>query len=222
MIVFKGNKRLFDKIIDEDNTSTLSEHIISIYGVTSYVDISNTILNIVAFSAGSANATININNLGNIPIKEFNQEGQLIFVKDNWILEGQIYTIMYRNGNFILLSNNLNNLNNTYKIPEEILTLTSSSTSADIETAFDNNESEFIENIVNKKDTIILGENLKINVNYSIKEIDTTTIEITLEFIHNGNYYKQVYSINSVTEVITGVIVETVDLLSLNTNNINS
>lgn len=222
MIVFKGNKRLFDKIIDEDNTSTLSEHIISIYGVTSYVDISNTILNIVAFSAGSANATININNLGNIPIKEFNQEGQLIFVKDNWILEGQIYTIMYRNGNFILLSNNLNNLDNTYKIPEEILTLTSSSTSADIETAFDNNESEFIENIVNKKDTIILGENLKINVNYSIKEIDTTTIEITLEFIHNGNYYKQVYSINSVTEVITGVIVETVDLLSLNTNNINS
>lgn len=222
MIVFKGNKRLFDKIIDEDNTSTLSEHIISIYGVTSYVDISNTILNIVAFSAGSANATININNLGNIPIKEFNQEGQLIFVKDNWILEGQIYTIMYRNGNFILLSNNLNNLDNTYKIPEEILTLTSSSTSADIETAFDNNESEFIENIVNKKDIIILGENLKINVNYSIKEIDTTTIEITLEFIHNGNYYKQVYSINSVTEVITGVIVETVDLLSLNTNNINS
>ena len=27
MIVFKGNKRLFDKIIDENNTSTLSEHI---------------------------------------------------------------------------------------------------------------------------------------------------------------------------------------------------
>lgn len=222
MVVFKGTQRIFDKIIEEDSTSTSQNRVISLYGVTSYEDIAEVAIQVISSFRGEVSTNIKINNLGSLPLKMLNKDGIELLVEDNWVVPNQVYTIMYKNGSFILLSYNFYNINYTYELPEDILTLTSSSTSADIENIFDGNELEFIENILNRKNMIISGKNLRIDINYSIKEIDTTTIEITLEFIHNGNYYKQVYSINSVTEVITGVIVETVDLLSLNTNNINS
>lgn len=218
MVVFKGTQRIFDKIIEEDSTSTIQNRIISLYGVTSYEDIANVTIQVISSFEGKALTNIKINDLGFLPLKMLDKNGIEIMVEDNWVIPNQVYTIMYRNNSFLLLSGNLNNSNNTYEIPGEIITLTSSSTTADINTIFDSNESEFIESVLNRKSISILGEDFRISITYSVKEIDSSTINIILEFIYNGNYYKQTHLVNSSTETITGVTVDIVDLLSINTN----
>lgn len=220
MVVFKGTQRIFDKVVEENNTSTIQNRIISLYGVTSYEDITDVLIQIISSFKGTVSTNIQVNNLGALPLKMLDKNGIEIMVEDGWVIPNQVYTIMYRNGSFILLSNNSNDSNNIYEIPEEILELTSSSTSSDIETVFDGNESEFIESILNKKNIIISGEDTRININYFTEEIDTITIKITLEFIYNGNYYKQVYTVNISTSVITGVTVETSNLLLRDGNNL--
>ncbi len=220
MVVFKGTQRIFDKIIEEDSTSTIQNRVIPLYGVTSYTDIENVIIQVISSFRGETSTNIQVNNLGPLPLKILDKNGIEIMVEDNWVIPNQIYTIMYRNNSFILLSYNFYNINYTYELPEDILTLTSSSTSADIENIFDGNELEFIENILNRKNMIISGENLRIDINYLVEEIDTITIKITLEFIYNGNYYKQVYTVNISTSVITGVTVETSNLLLRDGNNL--
>lgn len=220
MVVFKGTQRIFDKIIEEDSTSTIQNRVIPLYGVTSYTDIENVIIQVISSFRGETSTNIQVNNLGPLPLKILDKNGIEIMVEDNWVIPNQIYTIMYRNNSFILLSYNFYNINYTYELPEDILTLTSSSTSADIENIFDGNELEFIENILNRKNMIISGKNLRIDINYLVEEIDTITIKITLEFIYNGNYYKQVYTVNISTSVITGVTVETSNLLLRDGNNL--
>lgn len=220
MVIFKGTQRIFDKVVEENNTSTIQNRIISLYGVTSYEDITDVLIQIISSFKGTVSTNIQVNNLGALPLKMLDKNGIEIMVEDGWVIPNQVYTIMYRNGSFILLSNNSNDSNNIYEIPEEILELTSSSTSSDIETVFDGNESEFIESILNKKNIIISGEDTRININYFTEEIDTITIKITLEFIYNGNYYKQVYTVNISTSVITGVTVETSNLLLRDGNNL--
>ena len=219
MVIFKGTQRIFDKVVEENNTSTIQNRIISLYGVTSYEDITDVLIQIISSFKGTVSTNIQVNNLGALPLKMLDKNGIEIMVEDGWVIPNQVYTIMYRNGSFILLSNNSNDSNNIYEIPEEILELTSSSTSSDIETVFDGNESEFIESILNKKSIIISGEDTRININYFTEEIDVTTIKIILEFIYDGVYYKQTYTVSSST--ITGVTVEKSDLLLRNANNTN-
>ena len=73
MVVLKGTNRIFDRAYQEDPESTASvRKVNNIYGVTAYAELSNVIIPVVSDTLGVANATININGLGAVAIKTYN------------------------------------------------------------------------------------------------------------------------------------------------------
>ena len=71
MVLFQGNKRLLNDLFEEDSATTSSNRVLNIYGISSYDDMTNTIITVKAIELGEANATIKINNLAEKPIKMF-------------------------------------------------------------------------------------------------------------------------------------------------------
>ena len=209
MVVYKGNKRIFDKIFEEQNTSTGVSHILNITGVIAYSDLEGVILNILSYTTGIDNATLNINNLGAIPIKKMDENGVLVAVTGNWIMAEQVYSVLYINNSFMLVGS-LTSGQDILEGKPEILQLTSTSTVQDIDNALDGIEN-FIDNLLNNKLLIISEtESMKIMVNYIINyNIDDEITSIILEFIYNGDYYKQTYTVDLNTRLITGVTVIT-------------
>lgn len=110
MVIFKGAKRIFDKVVKETNASTSQNRVISLYGVTSYEDIAEVAIQVISSFRGEVSTNIKINNLGSLPLKMLNKDGVELLVEDNWVVPNQVYTIMYKNGSFILLSNNIFNI----------------------------------------------------------------------------------------------------------------
>ena len=219
MVIYKGNKRIFDKVFEEPNTSAGDIHTLSITGVTAYSDLANVVLTVISNATGLANATLNINNLGAINIKKINQGGVAINVESNWVLAKQVYSVIYQNNSFIIVSNSSSDLG-TLDLGPDVLGLTSSSTAQEIENALGGSEYFINDLLQNKILTITESENRKIMVNYFIKYTLDEITQITLEFINNGDYYKQTYTVDPSTGLITGVTVETSNLLLRDANNL--
>lgn len=219
MIIYKGNKRIFDKVFEEPNTSAGDIHTLSITGVTAYSDLANVVLTVISNATGLANATLNINNLGAINIKKINQGGVAVNVESNWVLAKQVYSVIYQNNSFIIVSNSSSDLG-TLDLGPDVLGLTSSSTAQEIENALGGSEYFINDLLQNKILTITESENRKIMVNYFIKYTLDEITQITLEFINNGDYYKQTYTVDPSTGLITGVTVETSNLLLRDANNL--
>ena len=213
MIVYKGEKRIFDKIFEESNTSTANTRILTILGVSAYSELNGVILDILSYITGSNNTTLNINNLGAVPIKKMDKNGTLIPVKDNWVLAGQVYSVLYTNGSFMILNESVNKVE-ALNINSGILNLASTSTVQDIENVL-GNTGDFINNLLEDKLLIMSNPgNIKTIVNYIINYDGNDDIySVILEFIHNGFYYKQTYSVDTSTGLITEVDVKTLDLL---------
>lgn len=219
MVIYKGNKRIFDKVFEEPNTSAGDIHTLSITGVTAYSDLANVVLTVISNATGLANATLNINNLGAINIKKINQGGVAVNVESNWVLAKQVYSVIYQNNSFIIVSNSSSDLG-TLDLSPDVLSLTSSSTVQEIENALGGSEYFINDLLQNKILTITESENRKIMVNYFIKYTSDEITQITLEFINNGDYYKQTYTVDSSTGLITGVTVEKSNLLLRDANNL--
>lgn len=219
MVIYKGNKRIFDKVFEEPNTSAGDIHTLSITGVTAYSDLANVVLTVISNATGLANATLNINNLGAINIKKINQGGVAVNVESNWVLAKQVYSVIYQNNSFIIVSNSSSDLG-TLDLGPDVLGLTSSSTAQEIENALGGSEYFINDLLQNKILTITESENRKIMVNYFIKYTSDEITQITLEFINNGDYYKQTYTVDSSTGLITGVTVEKSNLLLRDANNL--
>lgn len=219
MVIYKGNKRIFDKVFEEPNTSAGDIHTLSITGVTAYSDLANVVLTVISNATGLANATLNINNLGAINIKKINQSGVAVNVESNWVLAKQVYSVIYQNNSFIIVSNSSSDLG-TLDLGPDVLGLTSSSTAQEIENALGGSEYFINDLLQNKILTITESENRKIMVNYFIKYTLDEITQITLEFINNGDYYKQTYTVDPSTGLITGVTVETSNLLLRDANNL--
>ena len=206
MVVYKGTQRLFDKIFEEPSTSTGTVRTLAITGVTAYSNLSGVILDILSYATGGANATLNINNLGAIPIKKMNENGVLEAVSSDWIIAKQVYSVLYINNSFMLIGSQAKQ--NILEGSSAIIALTSSSTVQDIDDALGGIE-YFMNNILLDKILVISeSENVKVVVNYLINYNGNNEItSVVLEFIYNGYYYKQTYAVSTSTGLITGVTV---------------
>ena len=210
MVIFKGDKRIFDKVIPEDNGSTGVARKITIYGVTAYTDIENVPIQINSSAIGAAQATINVNNLGAITIKALDSDGIMMNVEANWTVPNQIYTVVYKSGVFVLVTQNQTGSgNNNFYIIEtlsNLVSLTSSSTQTDITHAFNDDTSAFLNSIIEGILLIAQDNYNEIYINYILNFNNNVLEGFTLEFIHGGDYYKQTFTVDSNMN-ITGVTV---------------
>ena len=106
MVVFKGNKRIFETPNVETSVSP-DTRTVNIYGVTTYNDILNCIIPIKSMANGVGTAsTININNLGTKSLKGY-KNGSKSDLPQNWVSINQIYFVYYDGLDFIVLNNNI-------------------------------------------------------------------------------------------------------------------
>lgn len=145
MVIFKGDKRVFDKTISEVSTSTSNNRIIEITGLKSLDELTNVPLYIKTTQIGIPICTLEVRNestsLGSINIKTYSN-GILTNPKNNWIYSGQTYLLIY-NGTNALVSNT-SEYNNNCSVSADILNLTSTSTKLEITEAFKASESNTI------------------------------------------------------------------------------
>lgn len=141
MVLMQGSKRVFETPVVEDSSSTALARAVSIYGVSSYDNILNSIIHIRSLVGGIEGVTtININELGakNIKIYKLGSKQNL---PGNWTSIGQIYTIYYDGTDFILSGNYDNASSASSEVTYEMnlsnfVTLSESSTAEDITNAF--------------------------------------------------------------------------------------
>lgn len=142
MVIFKGDKRVFDKTILEVSTSTSNNRIIEITGLKSLDELINVPLYIKTTQVGIPICTLEVRNesesLGSINIKTYSN-GILTNPKDNWIYSGQTYLLVYNGTNALV--NNASEHNNSCSVSADILNLTSTSTKSEITEAFRASES---------------------------------------------------------------------------------
>lgn len=144
MVLMKGTKRVFETPAAEDTSSTASARAVTLYGVTSYDDIINSLIHIRALVGGTEGvATININNLGAKSVKIY-KSGMKQNLPGNWVSIGQIYTIYYDGTDFVL-DGNYDRIDSsdiaTFEMNlDDFLSLTESSTSAQITEVFGGEE----------------------------------------------------------------------------------
>lgn len=184
-MIFRGNTRLFDKPEQELTTSTETTRLLTIDGINALTDIAGKIIPIIAKADGNANATLNINNLGAKNLMYYGNSG-ITNVADDWITYGQLYLVIYDGTNdYFIMFNFIHILPDTvtevYKVNNDILNLTSSSSAEDITTAFGSTdaESNFISAIqTNKVITLTNLTNYEtlIPIKYNSKVDDLTVV----------------------------------------------
>lgn len=133
MILMQGSDRILNKPLGEQSGSTNQAKLLSIYGITSYTQLTKIPLTIFCTTGSATYININVNSLG---VKSLKYQG-LTEIPNGIINTGSIYTIVYDGTNFILQGNSSSSSGNEIiTIPDTILSLTDSSTSTDITTAF--------------------------------------------------------------------------------------
>lgn len=228
MILFKGDTRIFDKPIKEDSTSNMSARVLTIEGVKNYTSIINNIIPIQAYLKGLGTATININNLGAKSLKAY-INGSKSELPDNWINTNQIYYICYDGIDFIVSGIELssdNSLGISY-IPKSVLNLTNSSTSDEILTAFDDEDTmkSFI-SAISTRDIIRITDDIDSDtdihsktwiVNYQDYIATPTTVDdvTTYTYVYTISVYlpdenlirKLSFTQDNTTNLLTSVVV---------------
>lgn len=229
MVLFQGNKRLFDKPIQEDETTTNTLRILNIYGVTSYEDLDNSIIPISAIVSGGANSTININNLGEKELNIFGQEG-LAPTSDNWIDANQIYFLYYINSSKMFIAFPIASLGNTpsptgdvpiLSISDSILDLTNSSTEEEILAAFGDTdtmsrfasaiESYYVLNFIGNygESEFSTKDRLAIETYKDLSDEANTKYSFTI-LTSNNSLKKYIFNMPSETQIINSVeVIET-------------
>ena len=96
MQIYRGERRLFETCITEENdTTSLVRHIL-IPGITSYNELVGNIIPIKAYIDGSTGATtMKVNNLSPIDLKLFYDSNVPTAPSHTWIYTGQVYNLVY-------------------------------------------------------------------------------------------------------------------------------
>lgn len=219
MVLFQGTNRILDKVEIEDSNSTATVRILNIYGVTSYNNLDNCIFNIKSANNGVDGATtLNINNLGAKPIKYYDN-GVLKNPTNKWVSIGQTYQVVYYGNNFILVNKPVSEDTDieNYYIPDDIISLTSSSTTQEIKTAYGDSEL-FVAKLLNANVNLaIKGGGNSIYVDYNLTITSNVLTKITLYFNNSGVFTKHEYSITD--DDLVSLTVTTSDLFLRNANN---
>ena len=95
MQVYKGNKRMFDTLIEEDNTTTSTNRVLNVPGITRLEELKNSIITVKAYTNGAAATTyIKINSL---PLKELklSYNNTPAAPQHIWVSTNQIYQLVY-------------------------------------------------------------------------------------------------------------------------------
>ncbi len=107
MQIFKGDRRIFDTLIEEDSNSTSTSRIITIPGVTRYSEIQGCIIPVKAAVAGSAATTyIKVAGLSYVELKIFYNSVTPQSPNDVWVYPGQVYNLVYTGTYFTLVGAN--------------------------------------------------------------------------------------------------------------------
>ena len=148
MVLFQGNRRLLDTIITEDNSTSTTSRIINMYGISSYDDLVDSYLIIKAVEPGGVNATLKVNNLATKSILIYDGSSFSTTSVD-WININQLYMVYYDQTGDNFIASPIVNSGGVAPTPvdvpihlynADILDLTSSSTAAQILTAFGDND----------------------------------------------------------------------------------
>lgn len=196
-MIFKGNKRIFDSAIEESSESTALNRKINILGFNSDInEIENVPINIISiFNGVSGETTLQLNNNDNLkfPIYFLNSTELAIISPNynNWVYKNQIYTVYYKSNfnGFICIPPNINmNINNdTLYLPSGILSLTNSSTTEEITTAFGG-----VENLKGFRNAIINNKKIVISNSAENKGYQCDVINSTY-YKKNGDFFTCTY-----------------------------
>lgn len=96
MQIYRGERRLFETYITEENDTTFTARHILIPGITSYDELTGSIIPIKAYIDGVSGATtIQVNNLSAVNFKLFYNSSTPVSPQHPWIKTGQVYNIVY-------------------------------------------------------------------------------------------------------------------------------
>ena len=229
MVLFQGNKRLLNDLFEEDSATTSSNRVLNIYGISSYDDMTNTIITVKAIELGEANATIKINNLAEKPIKMF-VDGSLDVTYDNWIDTNQVYLLTYNKTDDSFIAFPIASLGSApsptidvpvLSIPDNILNLTSSSTEEEILAAFGDTdamsrfasaiESYYVLNFIGNygESEFSTKDRLAIETYKDLSDAANTKYSFTI-LTSNNSLKKYIFNMPSETQIINSVeVIET-------------
>lgn len=96
MQIYRGERRLFETYIAEENDTTSTARHILIPGITSYDELTGSVIPIKAYIDGTSGATtITINNLQPVNLKLYYNSSVPESPHHSWIKTGQVYNIVY-------------------------------------------------------------------------------------------------------------------------------
>lgn len=115
MQIYRGDRRLFDTVVEEDGSSTSTNRIIPVPGVTRLEEILNCIIPVKAYISGVSNTTyIQINNLERKELKLFYGNNNPSSPNHSWVKPGQIFNILYNGDYFTITGISLDDVKGTY------------------------------------------------------------------------------------------------------------
>ena len=199
MVLFQGDKRLLEKVHSELNTTTNTNRQLEIYGVKSYDELINVIIPVSSSIKGiPGDVTININNLGDKPLKLF--INKLKSSPDfDWIDIGQIYYIIYDGVDFIAFGGNIpvkaESVEDIVYISSTILSVTNESTSEEITNLFGESKdiTAFINALTNNEHILLSAETTAECISVIAQGTLLSETESTdyIEVIDTNGHYKR-------------------------------
>jgi len=96
MQIFKGEKRLFETYIEEENTTTSTQRYITVPGIKRIGELTGNVIPIKSYADGVSGATsIIINGLDPVDLKLYYDSSTPVSPQHSWIKAGQVYNIVY-------------------------------------------------------------------------------------------------------------------------------
>lgn len=104
MQIYRGERRLFETYITEENDTTSTARHILIPGVTSYDELTGSIIPVKAYIDGtSGTTTVQVNSLSSVNLKLYYDNNVPVAPTHNWIFTGQVYYLVYTGTYFTLV-----------------------------------------------------------------------------------------------------------------------
>lgn len=202
MVQMLGSSRFFDKAIQEDSNSTSTNRIIELYGITSINELTDVPM-LVKSSVSGTDSTTHIKitsggtTVGTVALNVYNN-GAIDVPFSNWVIANQLYFLVYDFDNSRFNAFPIGSGESAAPPPstlmalsDDVLSLTNSSTAADIENAFDGAENET--SLINWMSDMS-GQIVLFDLDYSVVNYKTVSnYKISSDGLHYSiflNYYE--------------------------------
>ena len=115
MQIYRGARRLFETILEEDITSSSTVRVIKIPGVTMLEEVLGCIITVKSIIVSEpGDSYIKINDLDLVPLKIFYNKATPASPNHAWVQKGQVYSLVYTGEYFTLIGANDNNIKTSY------------------------------------------------------------------------------------------------------------